>query len=118
MGKLGRGGGKKTMLMLTIKDKVVPHNIYMHFIRNGGLFMLKKTDYELGDDAFILLKIMDGAEKIPVEGEVIWVAKKGVKRPHSPGVGIQFTDPDNVAKDKIETYLAGSLVSTSQTATM
>ena len=118
MGKLGRGGGKKTMLTLTIKDKVVLHNIYMPFIRNGGLFMLNKTDYELGDDVFILLNIMDEAEKIPVAGKVIWVAKKGVKSPHSPGVGVQFTDPDNVAKDKIETYLAGSLGSTSQTATM
>lgn len=56
---------------------------------------------------FILLTLMDEAEKIPVAGKVIWIAKKGVKQPHAPGVGIQFTDPDNVAKDKIETYLAG-----------
>ncbi len=52
---------------------------------------------------------MDESEKIPVAGRVVWIAKKGVKSPHTPGVGIQFSDPDNIAKDKIETYLAGSL---------
>jgi|TARA_B110000196_G_C20909369_1_gene549792 Tfp pilus assembly protein PilZ len=32
MGKL-RGGAKKTMIALTIKDKVVVHNYYMPFIK-------------------------------------------------------------------------------------
>lgn len=118
MGKFSRGGAKKTMIALSIKDKVVLHNLYMPFIKNGGLFIANRTEYELGDDVFILLTLMDEAEKIPVAGKVIWIAKNGVKQPHASGVGIQFTDPDNVAKDKIETYLAGSLSSASTTATM
>jgi type IV pilus assembly protein PilZ len=118
MGKLSRGGGKKTMIALTIKDKVVLHNNYMPFIKDGGLFIANRTEYELGDDVFILLSLMDETEKIPVAGKVVWIAKKGVKSPHTAGVGIQFSDPDNVAKDKIETYLAGSLNSTTSTATM
>ncbi len=118
MGKFSMGGAKKTMIALSIKDKVVLHNLSMPFIKNGGLFIANRTEYELGDDVFILLTLMDEAEKIPVAGKVIWIAKKGVKQPHAPGVGIQFTDPDNVAKDKIETYLAGSLGSASTTATM
>ncbi|MFP6808971.1 MAG: PilZ domain-containing protein [Pseudomonadales bacterium] len=118
MAKLARGGAKKTMITLTIKDKVVLHNYYMPFVKNGGLFIPNRTEYELGDDVFILLNLMDESEKIPVAGKVIWIAKDGVKRPHSPGVGIQFSDPDNIAKDKIETYLTGSLGSTTSTATM
>ena len=55
MGSLARGGAKKTMIALTIKDKVVLHNCYMPFIRNGGLFIANRTEYELGDDVFILL---------------------------------------------------------------
>ena len=51
---------------------------------------------------------MDEAEKIPVIGKVIWVAKKGAKSSLSPRVGVQCTDPDKVARDKIETYLACS----------
>ncbi len=118
MGKLARGGAKKTMIALTIKDKVVLHQLYMPFIRHGGLFISNRTEYELGDDVFILLNLMDESEKIPVAGKVVWIARKGVKSPHQPGVGIQFTDPENVAKDKIETYLAGSLGSANATATM
>ena len=118
MGKLARGGAKKTMIACTIKDKVALHNYYMPFIKHGGLFINNRTDYELGDDVFILLNLMDETEKIPVAGKVVWIAKKGVKSPHTPGVGIQFTDPDNIAKDKIETYLAGSLGSANSTATM
>lgn len=108
MGKL-RGGAKKTMIAMTIKDKVALHNNYMTFIKNGGLFIASRTEYELGDDVFILLKLMDEPEKIPVASKVIWIAHKTVKRPHAPGVGIQFSDPDNIARGKIETYLAGSL---------
>ncbi|MBD3648212.1 MAG: PilZ domain-containing protein [Pseudomonadales bacterium] len=118
MGKLARGGAKKTMIAMNIKDKVALHSYYMPFIKNGGLFVANRTEYELGDDVFILLNLMDESEKIPVAGKVIWIARKGVKSPHTPGVGIQFTDPDNIAKDKIETYLAGSLGSSSSTATM
>ena len=61
---------------------------------------------------------MDEAEKIPVAGKVILIATKSVKRPHTPGVGIQFIYPDNIARGKIETYLAGSLGSSNLTAAM
>lgn len=118
MGKLARGGAKKTMLALTIKDKSVLYLAYMPFVRNGGIFVPNKTEYELGEEVFLLLNLMDEAEKIPIAGKVVWVAKKGVKNPHSEGVGIQFMDPDNQGKDRIETYLAGSLGSASPTHTM
>ena len=118
MVKLARGGAKKAMIALKIKDKVVLHNYYMPFIKNGGLFIANRTEYELGDDVFILLNLMDKSEKIPVSGKVVWIAKKGVKSPHTPGGGIQFSDPDNIAKDEIETYLAVSLGSANATATM
>jgi len=109
---------KRTMITLTIKDKVVLHNSYMPFIKNGGLFIANRTEYELGDDVFLLLNLMDDAEKVPVAGKVVWVAKKGVKSPHTPGVGIQFADPNNIAKDKIETYLAGIVGSSTATSTL
>lgn len=110
--------GKRTMITVAIKDKVVLHNCFMPFIKNGGLFIANRTEYELGDDVFLVLNLMDETEKIPVAGKVVWIAKKGVKSPHTPGVGVQFSDPNNIAKDKIETYLAGSLGTTSVTATM
>jgi len=118
MAKLAPRGGKKTMITLTIKDKAVLHKCYMLFVKNGGLFIANRTEYDLEDDVFILLTLMDESEKIPVAGRVVWIAKKGVKSPHTPGVGIQFSDPENIARDKIETYLVGSLSSANATATM
>ena len=118
MARLSRGGAKKTMLALTIKDKVVLYNNYMPFIKNGGIFVPNKTDYEIVDEVFMMLNLTDESEKIPIAGRVAWVAKKGVKSPHTPGVGIQFTDADNQAKDKIETYLTGALSSANSTHTM
>ena len=71
MGKLARGGAKKTMIALTIKDKVVLHNYYMPFLKNGGLFIANRTEYEIGDDVFILLNLMDESEKIPVTAGIM-----------------------------------------------
>ena len=113
-----KGNNKETVVTLTIKDKVALHNYYMPFIKGGGLFIPNRTEYDLGDEVFILLNLMDESEKVPVAGKVVWVAKKGVKSPHHPGVGVQFIDPDNIAKDKIETYLTGTLGSLDTTATM
>ena len=106
------------ILSLTIKDKAVLYSAYMPFLDNGGLFVPTNKAYSLGDEVFMLLTLMDESEKIPVAGKVVWIAKKGVKSPHTPGVGVQFSDPDNVAKDKIETYLVGSIGSANATATM
>ena len=113
-----RGDRKKTMIPLAIRNKVALHNCYMPFIRNGGLFVENRTGYELGDDVLILLDLLDETEKIPIAGKVVWIAGKGVKNPHSAGVGIQFSDPDKVLKDRIETHLVGLPGSSSQTATM
>ena len=106
------------MIALTIKDKVFLHNYYMPFLQNGGLFIANRTEYEIGDNVFILLNLMDKLEKIPVAGKAVWIAKKGVKSSHTQGIRAQFSDSENVAKDKIETYLVGSIGYANATATM
>ena len=109
---------KPGLLTLTIKDKSALYLAYMPYVINGGLFIPTNSSYRLGDEVFMLLNLMGEEEKIPVAGRVVWIAKKGVKSPHTPGVGIQFSDPENIARDKIETYLVGSLSSANATATM
>ena len=118
MTKLEKGSDNETVITLTIKDKVVLHKYYMPFVSGGGLFIPNRMDYELGDDVSIALSLMDEAEKIRITGKVVWVASKGVKSPHVPGIGVQFNDPGNIAKDKIETCLTGSLGASDSTATM
>lgn len=112
-------GAKSGILSLTIKDKAVLYAAYMPFIENGGLFIPTGRQYNLGDEVFMLLSLMEEAEKLPVAGKIIWITPKGAQGNRATGVGVQFSDKDNgLARSKIETYLAGSLDSERPTHTM
>ena len=47
--------------------------------RHGGLVVLTNRKYELGEEVFILLALMDEPEKIPINGKVVWVTLKGAQ---------------------------------------
>ncbi len=104
-------GPRNGILSLTIKDKSVLYAAYMPFIRNGGLFIPTNKNYKLGDEVFMLLNLMEEPEKIPVAGKVVWITPKGAQGNRAAGIGVQFNDGDNTARNKIETYLAGALKS-------
>ena len=111
-------GPRNGILSLTIKDKSVLYAAYMPFVKHGGLFIPTNKNYRLGDEVFMLLNLMDEPEKIPVAGKVIWVTPKGAQGNRAAGIGVQFSDQDNTARSKIETYLAGALQSDRPTHTL
>jgi type IV pilus assembly protein PilZ len=111
-------GGRSGILSLTIKDKAILYSAYMPFVKNGGLFIPTSKDYKLGDEIFLLLSLMEEPEKIPVAGKVIWITPKGAQGNRSAGIGVQFSDQDDTARNTIENYLAGSLGSDRPTHTM
>ena len=111
-------GPRNGILSLTIKDKSVLYAAYMPFVKHGGLFIPTNKSYRLGDEVFMLLNLMEESEKIPVAGKVIWVTPKGAQGNRAAGIGVQFSDQDNTARSKIETYLAGALQSDRPTHTM
>jgi len=110
--------GGAGILSLTIKDKAVLYAAYMPYVNNGGLFIPTNKSYSVGDEVFVLLNLMDEPEKIPVAGKVVWITPKGAQGNRSAGIGIQFTEQDTIAVNKIETYLAGILESERPTHTM
>lgn len=112
------GGPRNGILSLTIRDKAVLYAAYMPFVQNGGLFIPTSKSYNLGDEVFMLLNLMDEPEKIPVAGKVIWITPKGAQGNRAAGIGVQFSGDDDSAAKKIETYLAGSLESDRPTHTM
>lgn len=112
------GAARNGILSLTIRDKAVLYAAYMPFVENGGLFIPTNKTYNLGDEVFMLLSLMDEAEKIPVAGKVVWVTPKGAQGNRAAGIGVQFSGEDDIASNKIETYLAGSLDSDRPTHTM
>jgi len=111
---------RQGILSLTIKDKGALYAAYMPFVHNGGLFIPTNKDYTLGDEVFMLLKLMDETEKLPIVGKVIWMTPKGAQGNRVAGIGVQFAnDADGeAARKKIETYLGGALKSDRPTHTM
>ena len=111
-------GGKGGMLSLNIKDKSVLFSAYMPFVQGGGLFIPTNKPYQIGDEVFMLLTLMEEAEKLPVAGKVVWITPRGAQGNRSPGIGVQFIGDDTTANRKIEEYLAGMLDSDRATHTM
>lgn len=113
------GSGRQGILSLTIKDKSALYAAYMPFVKNGGLFIPTSKVYQLNDEVFMLLTLMDEAEKIPVAGKIVWITPKGAQGNRAAGIGVQFSDQDGgAAQKKIETYLAGALSADRPTHTM
>ncbi len=107
------------MLSLSIKDKASLYAAYMPYVVNGGLFIPTTKKYSLGDEVFMLLTLMDDAERLPVAGKIIWITPQGAQGNRSAGVGVQFSPQDKGAtRNKIETHLAGAMKSDRITHTM
>jgi type IV pilus assembly protein PilZ len=90
----------------------------MPFLRNGGLFIPTNKRFTLGEEVFVLLALMDEAEKIPITGTVVWVTPKGPQGNRQAGIGVQFSEADFAAATKIEEHLGTGLVSDRPTHTM
>lgn len=110
---------RQGILSLAIKDKSVLYAAYMPFISSGGLFIPTKKSYRLGEEVFMLLTLMDDAEKIPVAGKIVWITPPGAQGNRAAGIGVQFSEQDDgAARNKIEGYLAGALESDRPTHTL
>jgi type IV pilus assembly protein PilZ len=107
------------MLSLSIKDKSSLYAAYMPYVQNGGLFIPTNKVYNLGDEVFMLLTLMDDGERLPVAGKIIWMTPKDAQGNRAHGVGVQFSLQDKgTTRGKIETHLAGALKSDRITHTM
>jgi type IV pilus assembly protein PilZ len=108
------------VLSLSIKEKSALFAAYMPFLRGGGIFIPTTKAYQLGDEVFMLLTLMDDPNKIPVAGHVAWITPSGSQGNKTQGIGVQFSDNESgkAARNKIEGLLGGSLQSTRTTHTM
>jgi type IV pilus assembly protein PilZ len=102
------GGASPGILTLAIKDKAALFASYMPFVKHGGLFIPTTKEYQLGDEVFILLTLLDSNERLPVAGKVVWITPHGAQGKRQQGIGVQFSTQDNgVAQKKIESIIAG-----------
>lgn len=105
-------------LSLSIKDRAVLYNSYMSCVRHGGLFIPTGRPSHMGEEVTLMLDLMDEPERIPVKGRIIWITPRNTQDNRTQGVGIQFSEPNSLARTRIETYLAGVLASERPTHTM
>lgn len=102
-------GSKHGILSISIKELSVLYSAYMPFLENGGIFIPTRKQYEMGDEVFILLGLMDESEKLPLSGTVIWLTPANAQGNRAQGIGVHFSEKENAAKGIIEKYLAGML---------
>jgi type IV pilus assembly protein PilZ len=106
------------VFFVNIQDKANLFHIYMPFIINGGLFVRTDKQFNLGDEIFLLVKLIDEPEKFTIRGKVAWITPPCAQGGRVAGIGVQFGEDATELRAKIETYLAGALAADRPTDTM
>ena len=113
-------GARPGVLSLNIREKAALYAAYMPFLKGGGIFIPTSRPYQLGEEVFMLLSLMDDPNRIAVQGKVIWITPEGVQGNRTQGIGVQFTQDDTgaAARAQIEKILGDALASPRPTHTM
>ncbi|HAU06856.1 MAG TPA: pilus assembly protein PilZ [Gammaproteobacteria bacterium] len=99
---------KPGILPYHISDRATLYRSYMPYLKYGGLFVEIDKPYQLGDEIFLLLTLIDEPEKIPIAGEIVWVTPVNAQNNHKAGIGIHFTDNNEfmvTLREKIARYI-------------
>jgi type IV pilus assembly protein PilZ len=112
-------GGRPAVLSLAIKEKAALYAAYMPYLKNGGIFVPTSRQYQLGDEVYLILTLMDDPAKIPVAGRIVWVSPAGGGQ-RQPGIGVHFpADEAGIsARKRIEDILGSALKSARPTHTI
>ena len=108
------------VLSLNIREKAALYAAYMPYLKGGGIFIPTNRQYQLGEEVFMLLSLMDDPQRIAVQGKVVWLTPEGVQGNRTQGIGVQFTNDETgaSARAQIEKILGEMLASNRPTHTM
>ncbi len=111
---------RPSVLSLNINSKSALYAAYMPHLRQGGIFIPTTRSYNLGDEVFMLLSLMDDPTKLPIAGSVAWITPAGAQNGRSQGIGVVFNADESgiEARRKIEGLLGGVLNSSRPTHTL
>lgn len=114
------GAGRSSVLALNINSKSALYAAYMWHLKNGGIFIPTNRHYQIGDEVFMLLSLMDEPTKLSVAGTVVWITPAGAQNAKAQGIGVHFSTDDSgtEARRKIEGLLGGLLQSSRPTHTI
>lgn len=113
-------GGRAGMLSLAIKERTALYAAYMPYIKGGGLFIPTNRPYQMGDQVYMLITLMEDTTKMPISGKVVWITPGGAQGNRQQGIGVQFDDNEGgvMVRQKIEGVLGNAMKSTRTTHTM
>ena len=108
------------MLSLTIKERTALYAAYLPFVKQGGLFIPTNRPYQMGDQVYMLLTLLDDPNKLPISGKVVWITPGGAQGNRQQGIGVQFDENEgsNTVRVKIEGILGNAMKATRHTHTM
>lgn len=111
---------RPSVLSLAIKEKAALYAAYMPFLKNGGVFVPTNKVYNLGDEIYLILALMDDPQKYPIAGKVAWVTPAAANNNKAQGIGVHFPDDEtgNRARLRIEEILGAALRSSRATHTL
>ena len=66
------------VLSLNIREKAALYAAYMPYLKGGGIFIPTNRQYQLGEEVFMLLSLMDDPQRIAVQGKVVWIRKESL----------------------------------------
>lgn len=116
----GSGINRPAVLSLSIKEKAALYAAYMPYLKNGGIFVPTNRPYNLGDEVYLILTLMDDPARIPVAGKVVWISPSGGGGSKTPGIGVHFPPDESgiLARQRIEQALGNALRSARPTHTI
>lgn len=119
-GAAAAAGARPAVLSLSIKEKAALYAAYMPYLKNGGIFVPTNRTYQLGDEVYLILTLLDDPTKIPVAGKVVWISPSGGGASKTPGIGVQFPADESgfSARKRIEDALGSALRSARPTHTL
>lgn len=104
---------------IIIKDKAVLYAAYMPFLKEGGLFIPTKKNFEMGQELNLVITLPGETDKYTVIGKVAWITPIDAQGNRKGGIGVSFTGIEGEKlRNKIESLLAENLQSTRDTFTM
>jgi type IV pilus assembly protein PilZ len=111
---------RPSIIQLAIKEKAALYAAYIPLFKEGGLFIPTPREYNLGDDVYVLLTLLDDTQRHPVTGKVAWVTPPRASGNRTQGVGIRFPadEKSRLLKLKIEEILGAALSSDRPTQTI
>ncbi len=118
--KLIGSNSRQSILPIKFKDTETLYQSYMPFLEGGGLFVPTSKTYNLDDELFLLISLLDEKDRFPVTGKVVWITPLGAQGNRVAGIGVQFsgTSDGEVARQRIEALLGAKLASEKPTLTM